>query len=116
MNDDRPSWDKFTAKEWALALQSLTPGGSEFLTPQECVAHVRQRMNYPRMVVELREALAAMLDAYAPRADWGHPALLHSAVRRAGELSGRAAARSEEPPRDGGENWHSGMRNGTEGA
>jgi hypothetical protein len=29
--------------EWRKALQSLTPQGSEFQTPQECIEYVRER-------------------------------------------------------------------------
>lgn len=71
MCDNRPSWEKFTAKEWALALQDLTPGGSEFLTPAECTAWIRRRTEYPRMIIELREdnarlrnSLAEVLDTF----------------------------------------------------
>ena len=31
-------------KEWAAALQSLTPSGSEFQTPGACLEHVRDRL------------------------------------------------------------------------
>jgi hypothetical protein len=86
---DSSSWEKFSAKEWALALQSLTPCGSEFLTPQECAEYVRKRTAYPRMVIELREALGGMLAAYAPQADWAQPKTLHSAVLLAGKLLGK---------------------------
>lgn len=38
-------WNGHTAKEWSLALQSLTPQGSEFATsPQACVEYVRREM------------------------------------------------------------------------
>ena len=53
--DNRPSWEKFSAKEWALALQSLTPSGSEFLTPAECVAFVRRSREFPPIIIRLRE-------------------------------------------------------------
>ena len=60
MSDDRPCWEKFTSKEWACALVGLTPGGSEFLTPAECVAHLRDRFNYPRQIIDLRKRVAEL--------------------------------------------------------
>ena len=96
MSDNRPSWEKFTAKEWALALQDLTPGGSEFLTPRECADYVRERTNYPQIIIrqreqikELQAALRAMLEAYASRADWSKPRELHAAVYVAGKALGK---------------------------
>lgn len=53
--DERPSWEKFSAKEWALALVGLTPGGSEFLTPDACVAWIRRSRDFPSIIVQLRE-------------------------------------------------------------
>lgn len=46
MSDKGPTpgeWNGHSAKEWSLALQSLTPGGSEFACdPKECVDYVRR--------------------------------------------------------------------------
>ena len=61
--DKRPSWEKYSAKEWAQALQGLTPGGSEFQTPEECVAFVRKRTNYPQIIIRLRSALKDLSDS-----------------------------------------------------
>lgn len=57
VDTDAPSWEKYPAKEWALALQGLTPGGSEFLTPAECVAHAQKKMgrDWPSIIVRLRD-------------------------------------------------------------
>jgi hypothetical protein len=59
-------WERFSAKEWSLALQSLTPGGSEFTEPSECVAYVRKRfdrqspitliLNLKKEIQQLQEA------------------------------------------------------------
>lgn len=74
VDSDAPSWEKYPAKEWALALQGLTPSGSEFVTPAECVAYVQRAMHrdLPTIVVRLREqnktlrdTLRTMLDALA---------------------------------------------------
>lgn len=59
-HDSHPSWEKFSAKEWALALQSLTPSGSEFLTPAECVAWVRRSREFPSIIIRLREEKAVL--------------------------------------------------------
>lgn len=32
--------------DWFLALQSLTPGGSEFQSPETCEAYVRERLHH----------------------------------------------------------------------
>jgi hypothetical protein len=61
--DNRPSWEKFSAKEWALALQGLTPGGSEFLTPDACVAWIRRSREFPPIIIRLREEKAALRSA-----------------------------------------------------
>ena len=58
--DDRYPWEKFSAKEWSLALQSCTPGGSEFVTPAECVAHIKERTRYPRIILEQRDTILAL--------------------------------------------------------
>ena len=35
-------WNGHSAREWSLALQSLTPGGSEFASdPEACVEFIR---------------------------------------------------------------------------
>jgi hypothetical protein len=52
-----------TAKEWRQALQGLTPGGSEFLTPEECAAYVRKRTAYPRMIIEMRHERKYLIEA-----------------------------------------------------
>jgi hypothetical protein len=38
--------------EWRDALQHLTPLGSEFTTPRECVEWVREHMNHPRLIIQ----------------------------------------------------------------
>jgi hypothetical protein len=60
---EQNAYEKFTQKEWALALMGLmglTPSGSEFLTPDECTSYVRRRLNYPRIIIELREENATL--------------------------------------------------------
>lgn len=43
------------------ALESLTPGGSEFSNdPERCAADIRERTNYPKQIIELRAELAAL--------------------------------------------------------
>ena len=48
-------------RKWAIALQSLTPGGSEFQTPEACVAMVRQRRDddHRRLVAAVKARKAA---------------------------------------------------------
>lgn len=59
----KPAYEKFTTKEWATALASLTPGGSEFLTPQECVEYVRKKTNYPSIIIRLKNHNSVLLAA-----------------------------------------------------
>ena len=56
----RLPWEKFTAKEWSLALQGLTPGGSEFVTPQECVEYIRKKFAHPSVFIEQRKRIAEL--------------------------------------------------------
>lgn len=51
-------WNGHSAKEWSLALQSLTPQGSEFASdPQECVKFVRKQYDDE---LRLRKELASL--------------------------------------------------------
>jgi hypothetical protein len=61
--DNRPSWEKYTAQEWALALQGLTPGGSEFLTPDGCAAWIRRSREFPPIIIRLRKEKALLRSA-----------------------------------------------------
>lgn len=53
-------------REWALALQSLTPGGSEYVDePQRCATHVRDTMDsrwdiIKQCVIEKRKLKTAL--------------------------------------------------------
>ena len=51
---------------WRAALQSLTPGGSEFTTPAECKQYVKtrdaDRWELLKKIKVERDALAALLD------------------------------------------------------
>ena len=49
------AYEKFTKREWAMALVGLTPSGREFLTPNECASYVRKSRNFPPIIIELRE-------------------------------------------------------------
>lgn len=52
--------------EWRNALQGLTPMGSEFTEPQECADWLRDHLNYPKQIVELRARCAALEEALQP--------------------------------------------------
>ena len=68
------AFEKFSKREWAMALVGLTPGGSEFLTPDECVFYVRRARQFPRIIIELREQNAMyrrLLESVLERFDIG---------------------------------------------
>jgi hypothetical protein len=72
------AYEKFTKREWAMALVGLTPGGSEFLTPDECVHYVRRSREFPRTIIELRAQNAQLrrlveqaLDRHDDGGTWG---------------------------------------------
>jgi hypothetical protein len=68
-------WNGHTAKEWSLALQSLTPQGSEFASdPAACVEYVREERaamwkRFKAALKELREMRASPPAADAPPPD-----------------------------------------------
>ena len=46
MTTPTPTPHGATERDWSLALQSLTPGGSEFQSPEACEAYVRERLHH----------------------------------------------------------------------
>ena len=57
------AFEKFSKREWAMALVGLTPGGSEFLTPDECTYYIRKSRAYSSIIVELRKQNAELRNA-----------------------------------------------------
>ena len=60
-------WDRWAAtvtdlleelEQWKKALESLTPGGSEFVdNPDACASYLRDRLIYPKKIIELQAEL-----------------------------------------------------------
>jgi hypothetical protein len=60
------SLSRFTLAEWRSALESLTPGGSEFSdSPGNCVRYVRDRLITPRRMLEAEAKTSQLLVAAA---------------------------------------------------
>ena len=97
--EDITDWLIVRVKELDLALQSLTPGGSEFVNdPERCVAYcreirnsqLRQIIKLSHRVKELEEQLQTSRDAHADTMngmgkkvlEWEEATKKHKSVRR----------------------------------
>ena len=76
---------------WKKAVEGLTPSGSEFVNnPEACAAYLRERMNYPKQIIRLREELlttqlqlAAVMFSVDKWFEPGDPRLLNNEETRA---------------------------------
>lgn len=75
------AFEQFSKREWAMALVGLTPGGSEFLTPDECVHFVRSRTNYPSIIIELRKQVKALREIVEALGTWFDAAVMEGPSR-----------------------------------
>jgi len=50
-------------KQWKSALQNMTPTGSEFTELHECVKWMKDRMQYPKRIVELQAENERLMNA-----------------------------------------------------
>jgi hypothetical protein len=49
---------------WKKAIEGLTPSGSEFVDdPEFCATYIRKRTEYPRMIIEMRQQITALVTA-----------------------------------------------------